>query len=81
MTSSNSYSGRYDELTCGVKVTQTIDLCICAKTWFWMFDGVVRVASVIVLDDKVEQLLVARVRVRGRIARVDTNLAALVKRT
>lgn len=79
VTPSHTYAGRDDKLTRGVKVTEAVDLGIGAKAGLWVFHTVTGVTGVVVLDDQVKQLLVARVRVGGRITGVDTHLAALMK--
>jgi len=77
----HAHARRDDELAAGVEVPEAGDFGVGTEAGFRVLHVVARVAGVVVLDDQVEQLLVAIRGVGARVARVDANLAASVQGT
>ena len=81
VTPGHTDTGRDDELSGGVKVTEWVNLGISTEAWLGVLDTAGWVSCMVILDHQVEEVLVVGVGVGSRVAGIDTNLAVSMERT
>ena len=81
VTPGHTDTGRDDELSGGVKVTEWVNLGISTEAWLRVLDTAGWVSCMVILDHQVEEVLVVGVGVGSRVAGIDTNLAVSMERT
>lgn len=79
MASGNTDTSGLNKVAAWIKISKAVDLFWCPKAGLWMFDIVVWVSGVVVLDDKVEEIFPVRISVYCWVAGINTNLAAWMK--
>lgn len=79
MASGNTDTSGLNKVAGWIKISKAVNLFLGTKTGLWMFDIVVWVSSVVVLDDQVEEIFPVRISVHCWVAGINTNLAACMK--